>query len=300
MYTDNTTLRRTPSFRGEAGPMRLDPDSTAELKSPSHAELSNEFSATFARLDRWRTVIASRPAPAQDSDLAGDDKIWPWAPATTLCIVSLGSAREHLHAIRLLVETKQLFPSATSTLARSALMSASVAVWMLEPDQPDERQRRMLSFALEDYRNHLAYGRQVRTTFHANDIHSTAPEQLERMQKRSDEVRQKLEALGGKIEWNMTDTVIPAAMRATVPTERQRAQFESRWRVTSGAAHGFIWPHFGAPGTRVVDPDDRGIGETTVGGSVETLVNDYFTAFHIAAKGWDLFEQRSGWPNLGA
>lgn len=267
---------------------------------PSDTETMVELRKTFGRLDRWRTVIASRPEPRPDADLVNDDRVWPWAPPTSLCIASLGSAREHLHAIRLLIEAGELFPSVASTPARSALMSGSIAVWMLAPDDANERRRRMLTFALEDYRNHLAFGAQVsRTrTFHIDDIHQTADEQMGRMRQRSDEIRAVLSPLGGPISWNLTDVIIPAAMQATVPEQRQRAQLESRWRVMSGAAHGFIWPHFGAAGTTISDLGPEGIGLATITGSVETLAIDYFTAFHVASRGWALFAMRSGLPEL--
>lgn len=271
-----------------------------ETHKPSDAEVLEKVRATYVRLDRWRMVIASRPEAKSDSALAADDVVWPWAPPTSLCLATLGSAREHLHAIRLLIEAGELFPSVTSTLARSALMSASVAVWMLEPDQASERQRRMLTFALEDYRNHIAFGDQVSRTFHIEDIHPNADEQLSRLRQRSNEVRELLDQRGGPVGWNMTDTIIPAAVNETTTGSRQRSHFESRWRVMSGAAHGFVWPHFGAPGTTVSNVDPAGVGLVTAGGSVGTLAIDYFTAFHVTARGWALFAERSGWHALAS
>jgi hypothetical protein len=275
-------------------------DNTNETHELSVPEMLKELRRTFERLDRWRTVIASRPEPTPDSELANDDQIWPWTPPTSLCIASLGSAREHLHGVRRLIEARELFPSVTSTLARSALMSGSIAVWMLAPDDAVERHRRMLTFALEDYRNHIAFGTQVSQTFHVDDIHPEAGEQMNRLRQRSDEVRALLGPLGGPLRWSLTDIIIPAAMRETSADQRQRAQFESRWRVMSGAAHGFIWPHFGATGTTVSDVDATGVGLATIGGSIDTLAIDYFTAFHVTSRGWTLFARRSGWPELAS
>lgn len=280
--------------------MSSDAANTNEPDELSDSEMLEELRKTFGRLDRWRTVIASRPEPSPGSELANDDGIWPWTPPTSLCIASLGNAREHLHAVRRLIEARELFPSVTSTLARSALMSGSIAVWMLAPDDANERRRRMLTFALEDYRNHIAFGAQVLQTFHVDDVQPSAEEQMNRLRQRSDEVRSLLGQLGGPIPWNLTDIVIPAAMRETAPDQRQRAQFESRWRVTSGAAHGFLWPHFGATGTTLSDVDQSGVGVATIGGSIDTVAVDYFTAFHVASRGWALFAKRSGLPELAS
>lgn len=183
-------------------------DNTNETHELSDSEVLKELRGTFELLDRWRTVIASRPEPTPDSELANDDQIWPWTPPTSLCIASLGSAREHLHGVRRLIEARELFPSVTSTLARSALMSGSIAVWMLAPDDAVERHRRMLTFALEDYRNHIAFGTQVSQTFHVDDIHPEAGEQMNRLRQRSDEVRELLGPLGGPLRWNLTDIII--------------------------------------------------------------------------------------------
>lgn len=279
------------------GTESFDATETHELRN---ADLLAELRNTFVRLDRWRTVLASRVEARADSELAGDDQFWPWTPPTSLCLASLGSAREHLHAIRLLLETGELFPSVTSTLARSALISGAVAVWMLESDDAEDRRRRMLTFALEDYRNHIAFGRESARTFHPNDLRPEADEQLDRLQQRSNGVRALLDQLGGPIGWNLTDNIIPAAVDQTTADERQRAQFKSRWRVMSGAAHGFIWSHFGAAGTAVSDLDPSGVGLVTIGGSVQTLAIDYFTAYHVTARAWALFAQRTGWPALAA
>src|SRR4051812_22800674 len=77
---------------------------------------------------------------------------------TSLVRNGLGTAREHLHAIRVLVDAQELFPSATSTLGRSALMAASLVVWLLAPAQEDERLRRSLSLVVYDYENYLKFG----------------------------------------------------------------------------------------------------------------------------------------------
>ena len=280
--------------------MSSDAASPTDSGGLSTSELLEEIHKTFERLERWRATIASRVAPRQTSDLAGDDAVWPWTPPTSLCLASLGNAREHLHAVRRLIEARELFPSVTSTLARSALMSGAIAVWMLAPDDANERHRRMLTFALEDYRHHIRFGVQVSLTFHVDDIHPDADAQMSRLKQRSTEVRSLLDPLGGPIAWNLTDTIIPAAIRETTSDQRQRAQLESRWRVMSGAAHGLLWSHFGATGTTVSDVDPAGVGLVTISGSVDTLAMDYFTAFHVTARAWALFAKRAGRPELAS
>jgi hypothetical protein len=98
----------------------------------------------------------------------------------------------------------------------------------------------------------------------------------------------------------MTTQIVPEAVRQTSSDQRQQAQFASRWRMMSGAAKGYLWHHYGAAGTNFGHLDDDGIGEATIGGDIDRLISDYFTAFHVTARGWHLFAMRSGWPTLAS
>jgi hypothetical protein len=138
-------------------------------------------------------------APALGSDLSGDDQVWKWGPPTTLAQACLGNGREHLHAVRLLFETGELFPSVTATVARTALISGSTAEWMLAPEDATLRRQRMLSFAWEDYRQHLAFTTDILRSFHRDDIRPDSPRlYVRRLQERRDELRDVLDTLGGR------------------------------------------------------------------------------------------------------
>jgi hypothetical protein len=76
----------------------------------SDEELLRSLEATFPVIDRWRYILGSDLVPALDSELAEDDLAWPPARISSLALLALGAAREHLHAIRLLVEAGELFP----------------------------------------------------------------------------------------------------------------------------------------------------------------------------------------------
>ena len=66
----------------------------------------------------------------------------------------------------------------------------------------------------------------------------------------------------------------------------------------SGSAHSLLWPYYGHAGTRTHSVDDDGVGRTVIGGDVERLSMDYFSAFHVASCGWRLFAERAGRPDL--
>lgn len=255
-------------------------------------ELLLEIRATFPTLDGWRDTLAEVIVPPPGSDLALDDEEWPYASASALVSVGLASAREHLHAVRLLVEVGELFPAAVSTLCRSALIGASLSVWMLTPEERSQRLRRSLSLAVEDYKRHIQFGGDVKELFPPELIAPTGDEQLDRLELRRSQVLSLLENIGGLLEVNLTDDVIPSALEVAVPDASQRAQMMVRWRSMSGAAHALAWHYFGYDGTTATDVDAGGVGRIAVGGDVGRLAMDYFTAYHVATAGWRLLDER--------
>jgi hypothetical protein len=255
---------------------------------------------TRQTLDRWRSLVANGVTATQGSELQRQDDEWPFVPSSTIALAGLAAAREHLHAIRLLVDARQLFPSATSTLARAALVGAAQTVWMLVPDGHDERMRRSASLAREDYRHHINYAEFAINHAETLELHPLADQQLEGLRLRLDEVTALAVKHGGAIRINITDDVLPIAVTATTNQREAQDEMQLRWRAMSGSAHSLLWPHFGHDGTSVGAADERGVGQVVVRGDVARLAMDFFSAYHVAQRGWDLFAQRAGRPELAA
>jgi hypothetical protein len=258
-------------------------------------ELLRAVRDTFLTLDRWREALAAIIEPVPGSDLAEDDKQWPYMRASTLVQCGLATAREHLHAVRLSIEAGELFPAAVSTLCRSALIGASLAVWVLEPDDRSLRLRRSLSLALEDYDRHLQYGIDVKSLLPPERIRPGADEQLDRLQLRRSQVLALLDEVGGVAAVNLTNDVLPTAVKVAVPDEgdQLRADLVLRWRAMSGAAHALLWHYFGYEGTSASEVDEGGVGTIEVAGDIPRLAMDYFTGYRVAVAGWRLLEVRS-------
>lgn len=254
---------------------------------------------TYRTLDRWRDIGASGVVITHGSELQLQDVEWPYVPSSTVALVGLGTAREHLHAIRLLIAARELFPSATATLGRAALIGAAQTVWMLAPDDHAERMRRSASLVREDYRHHLNYG-EFAAGADTVEMHPTADDQLARLNERFDAVVALADCYGGASRINMTDDVLPVALAATTSEKTFQQQVQLRWRQMSGSAHSLIWPHYGHADTRADSVDSAGIGYTVDGGDVERLGMDYFSAYHVAERGWRLFGQRGGRPDLAS
>lgn len=261
-------------------------------------ELLARLRDTFPVLDRWRDHLARSTVPSAGSELASLDARWRYVPASSVAALGLGSAREHLHAVRLLVEAGELFPSATSTLCRAALVGAAQATWLLSGDDHDTRLRRALSLALEDYRQHINAGDATIASGEHVQLNPKAVQELERLRRRRNEIGLVLAELGGPLKINLTDDVLPAAIMATPGDDEFHAGALLRWRSMSGAAHSLMWHHFGAAGTTAEDRDADGVSRVVAGGDIGSLVIDYFTAFRVAHAGWRMLAEQGNRPDL--
>lgn len=108
---------------------------------------------SLARLiDGWLARTTSIPADVQPgSELGDDDLATDYLHLSHMVMTSLIHAVDHLHALRtLLVDVRVLHTSADFTLIRSGLENAATAVWLLAPQDPQERRLRRLRLALAD------------------------------------------------------------------------------------------------------------------------------------------------------
>ncbi|WP_133734322.1 hypothetical protein [Nocardia ignorata] len=116
---------------------------------------------TFDQLDRWRNA-APIFEPWSGSQLVGDDDDWPGFALSQVAYGGLSVAAEHLQALRVHIDPSSspvvnLFPTAHSTLCRTALVGAAQTVWLLAPDERAERLRRHHTVVAEMQSRHLDY-----------------------------------------------------------------------------------------------------------------------------------------------
>ncbi|MEO6570909.1 MAG: hypothetical protein ABIO83_05125 [Ilumatobacteraceae bacterium] len=190
---------------------------------------------TYPTLDKWRRLAAEGIVITHGSELQLQDVEWSYVPSSTVALVGLAAAREHLHAIRLLIAARELFPSATATLARAALEGAAQTVWMLAPDDHAERMRRSLSIVREDYRHHRNFG-EFAATADTVEKNPTADEQTGRLRDRFDAVTALADQYGGAtLRIVVATDVLPAAVEATTsekPFREHALSFDGgRWQA---------------------------------------------------------------------
>lgn len=247
--------------------------------------------STFPTLDAWGVDLESAFVPGQGSDLAADDTDWIPVPVSQVAVMGLGSARDHLQAVRVLIEARQLFPFAHSTLIRGAVIGGAQAVWVLAPEDRETRIDRARLLAEHMYVEHRKYLDVLRRI--APEPHMNTELVAEHVRQRQDELRAVRSRDGQGASLNTTEMVKAAAM-ATF-THRNRAdEAESIWRLTSGAAHGFAWCLLGQSDTQQTgDADAHGIAEFSAAGGIDRIANAYLCGFHLAQHGWTLLRRRA-------
>ncbi len=170
--------------------------------------------ATFPILDEWHETLAEPYVPQAGSELARDDTDWPPVRLSQVAIMGLGSARDHLHAVRVLIEAGELFPFAQSTLIRAALVGAEQAVWVLTPQDPAERLSRGRCIAVHMYAEQGKYVDLLRGL--APEPHEPTETVAAVIRQRRSELAELRDRSGQRAVLNTTAMVEEAALAASV------------------------------------------------------------------------------------
>jgi hypothetical protein len=132
-------------------------DSTTRMATPEEEkEALHYLGHLFEIIDQWQATDLQRgvlSAPA-GSSLAADDQATNPYHVSHNVMHELAGAFDHLHALRMLVQTAQaLHTFAPFTLNRAAMECGAAAVWVLAPKSRDERIRRRLVLATRNARD---------------------------------------------------------------------------------------------------------------------------------------------------
>ena len=216
----------------------------SSVVNPETAAKLRVIEATYSSLDEWAARMSTVFVPRPESELGRDDADWPYPPVSSSQIAwaGLNSAREHLQAVRVHIEARQLFPLAHLSITRAALIGAAQTVWVLGPDNRAERLKRSRLLAHHAYAEHLKFLRVLQR------LAEVPHEGIDIVAAHTAERLGQIEALRGvvgkKVTLNTT-TIIEQAAATAFGDKRFVLVAESIWRQTSGAAHGLAWSLLG-------------------------------------------------------
>ena len=255
--------------------------------TPHEKRLLEQIEATYPMLDNWFSRVAtSVEVPQPGSELFEDDQAFRYSPISEISRISLASDVKHMRMVRVVIDARQLFPSATFTALRGALVGAAQAVWVLSPDNQMDRRSRGLTVVAEEYAQLAKCYRE------ADRLRpGTVPtDQWAWIEQRMDQLAQ---VRGPRPpELNQT-TMIAAALDEAFPNDLDR-QHSGRllWRQMSSDAHVLTWGM--AQRSRVGLPAARGeeLSVLTTPGTLDHTADAFLCTFELARWGWSLFDSR--------
>lgn len=255
-------------------------------------EALRSIRSAYEDLDRWRARSRGVERPEPDSDLAGDEAVWPYLDPAEVARQSLVSATQHLNLARAAMEAGEVFPTAHYSVLRGALVGASMAVWVLGPDVAVDRQQRALRVVDEFYRRALQYHGEIRP--HVDEAHPDAAQWIdagEHMRRRRAEARAKWTSAEGLTEGQALETTgVVSAVAATVFGPREALDVRLLWRQMSGDAHALTWQLVGR--SRLAQNVGGGMAEFAAGGDLVELAYVFGKVHRLTKRGWSLFDRR--------
>ena len=245
---------------------------------------------TFPELDTWSDRLSGVYRPAFGSDLAEDDKDWPPLAASQIAASSMVASCEHLQAFRAHVESRDLYVFAHETLLRTALLSAAQAVWVLGPDDREERISNARRLAAHIDTEHLKFLRDL-ARFGPDE---NAAAVTARITERLDELTKMRTDANQKEKFEAT-RVIRTAVGHVTDDEDLAAEVVLNWRNGSAAAHGLAWMAQGRASNRQTsEPDENGLVAIEVTSDIDILALPYLSAYRLLKTAHALLAQRGG------
>lgn len=246
-----------------------------------------EVADTFPQLDVWRELVKQVPIIDEGSPLAEDAEVFEWLSSSDLAWQALCGAQDHLKGFRVWLLKGELFPMATFSLLRGALVGGALASWILRPDESEVRVTRALIAADDWYSNHIQWGKTM-ADFAVNP--QTHVEQIRHVEDRLAEVRAL--RVGRIPNWRrlkMTEVITEANAALWMHDKVRAALTKALWQAGSGDAHAFGWALLSRQ--HDVTPLGEGMGEFVSGPSDLDVANAYLCAYDFVAYGFHRYEE---------
>jgi hypothetical protein len=199
-------------------------------------------------LDKWNKVAGVQIKPG--SQLAVDDEFSAWRHLSHTVVGSIHLALDNVRAFRDLVrpDGQLLFPQfAHYPLLRASLEGASLALWILSPNDPKERIQRLLRTATAELQDEDTLGNQIIRGLSEDPnrpmtnaaIDRARKHQREKHRKHATQIRSVALRLGIEDPTAKQWTVSYAEIirDATTAVGIKGYYGEAMWRMISGLAH---------------------------------------------------------------
>lgn len=257
-------------------------------------------------LDHWRERVKSPETVNSGSSLARDDRVHPELPCSQLAWSGLIMGVEHLDASISLIDHQTdrgqpIFPIATYTVLRGALLGSSQAALLLCTGPRAKRINYALRIAREEYRqvvtfrsetvSHAAVSESERQTLIDDDYLGWAQNGIRRI----DALLQEMGGSKGKLL--DTDLIREAAKVVFRGDDADllRLALSVEWRLGSGSSHGRLLMNMHRPQEATQDDD----GQTLYFGTSKAKVTQQIaTVSLVLNEAWRMWDLRKS-PQIG-
>ncbi|WP_248581173.1 hypothetical protein [Nocardioides sp. InS609-2] len=233
----------------------------------------------------WNERLTSNFLPQPGSDLAADDLQVPDMWVSHVAWLGLATGSQHLmSSIRCLTAFGPVVMSLQSML-RTAIWGGAQAVWLLAPDESDERIRRALRvhfYSKDNYRKWL-------NTFDEANPSTWDPSGLQRAKT---SVSEHLKAIGKQAKVDQTRVVKDVAALVYAGQPDAVVDCERGWRSLGAIAHALPW-ELQTRATSETIASEAGHATSRVTARWAELGSDLGFAHEFLQRGWALLDERS-------
>jgi hypothetical protein len=260
----------------------------------------NTSRSSSPRSGSWRAGASARSRnppeqPERHSDLAKDDKVFPYQRISEMTRISLISASEHLRLVWDGLARHNLYSTAQHTAVRGALVGAAQAVWITAPDDPATRRRHGHAVIAESYEQ-LRKSHQ-RTLEVVSEL-GLSPAQELQVRDQVAWITTRQQALvavqPAPMKVNIADVLRDIGPAAFPNAPLRRGGLRLAWNTLSSDAHVLGWSLATRADFQAAGPADRATGLSVgiVSGPMAELAGWYDLTMNILRRGWSLFDRR--------
>lgn len=244
-----------------------------------------------AKLDEWTEYVHQERPVLPNSSLASDDALFPLFPPSSLAWHGMSSAVDHLEIFMNAVAGGKSHPLAPQTLARTGMVSAAHALWLLDGRDRPTRQKRGLQLAYFEFSEDHKAVRDIAKLPDA-DLAALQP-YLDTREKWMERAITRGAGLGmseGQVttlnDTDLLDHVCRDIAHREPDLDDIVGMVRVLWRLYSGSAHGLRWPV-------MFRADLANAGPADASGTTFAQATNDFSDLTMAASGVAIFLARA-------
>ncbi|MDZ7915239.1 MAG: hypothetical protein U5O16_25985 [Rhodococcus sp. (in: high G+C Gram-positive bacteria)] len=239
---------------------------------------------------------------AEDSLVAADDAVMTAKSYRESVSLLLLSAYDHLHLTAVSVVTlRGVLPFATATPIRTSITVASTALWLLGKSA-DDRRLRMIQYWLLDNRRMMEFVENGHPSGVGGEIRrnrDTAIAEVEAKRARFLADATALKFSESKMKTTTSDTKMVSEAGEWLSSEGfdgfdPKIEVARQWRLLSGHAHGFRWPH--AASETITNVDEGKWGHLTFLADEGDMLSSALIALRLTDAAWARFQELAAAP----